>query len=140
MTIEQTLVLIKPDGVALGYTEDILGYYLRAGLQIVSRVPVYFTEDKAKEFYRDHKGRPYFFGLVKAMSCGPALMLILEGEDAIAEARRVNGVYHPDASLAAEGTIRHDFKSANGPFNTAHSSDSKKARDHEEEVALSCQI
>lgn len=139
MTIQQTLVLIKPDGVMKGSSciDGIKARYVAAGLSIKFEYPVYFSQEDAGEFYLEHKGRFYYEGLVLAMSSGPCRAIILEGENAIEEVRRLNGPTDP--SKAPEGTIRCDFRSAGGPFNTVHASDGLVAFTRELGVVIEVQ-
>lgn len=123
--IELTFVLIKPDGVMKGVVEDIIQRYLDASLRILQRLPVVMDIDTAREFYSEHKDRFFFEGLILSMISGPCVALILEGENAVKVVRALNGATNP--AEAEPGTIRHDFRSAGGPFNTVHGSDSRAA-------------
>ena len=129
MAREKTVVLIKPDAVYAGQAADIIGRYLENGLQILYRDERRFSEAEAKAFYSEHVGRFYFPGLVLAMTSGPLVALVLEGENAIAKVRDLNGLTDPNK--ASLGTIRHDFRSAGGPFNTVHASDSARSATRE---------
>ncbi len=122
MAIERTLVIIKPDAVMMGYTDQIRQRYLDAGLNIQAEFDVQLLEPEASLLYAEHSGRPYFAGLVLAMTSGDVIALILEGESAVSKVRELNGATKP--SEAKPGTIRHDFPSAGGPFNVVHASDS----------------
>jgi len=132
--MELTLAVIKPDGVMKGVVEEIKNRYHEAGLVIVREVRMRPDLDQVRELYRDHKGRFYFEGLVLSMVSGPCHVLILSGNDAVQTVRRLNGATNPDK--AEPGTIRHDFKSAGGPFNTVHGSDSSEAYEREKKVLL----
>lgn len=131
---EQTLVLIKPDGVLMGCNLAIQEVYERAGLRILMDYELHFSREEAVQFYADHQDKFYFAGLVLAISSGPCHVLLLEGEDAIRLVRELNGATNP--AEAEPGTIRHDFRSAGGPFNTVHASDSKKSYEREHEIVL----
>ncbi len=130
--VEQTIVLIKPDGVMMGAVEEIKQRYLNAGLTIVQEKALVMRELQARDFYREHESKPFFFGLVLAMTSGPSVALLLEGENAIRAVRDLNGAFVPRE--AKPGTIRHDFQSAGGPFNTVHGSDSSGAAKREMEI------
>ena len=132
--MELTLAVIKPDGVMKGVVEEIKNRYHEAGLVIVREVRMRPDLDQVRELYRDHKGRFYFEGLVLSRVSGPCHVLILSGNDAVQTVRRLNGATNPDK--AEPGTIRHDFKSAGGPFNTVHGSDSSEAYEREKKVLL----
>lgn len=134
MPFESTVVLIKPDEVMMGVAEKIIERYLAAGLELYKRQDFRFLPRQAELFYAEHSGRFYFPGLVLAMSSGPSVALMLHGSDAIARVREINGATDP--SKAAPGTIRHDFRSAGGPFNTVHGSDSVAAAFREMEIVF----
>lgn len=134
MTVEQTLVLIKPDAVLMGCAEAIKKRYLDVGLKIVVDYPLHFSMEAASDFYQDHAGKFYFPGLLLALSSGTCRVLLMEGEKAIEVVRDLNGPTNP--ANAPEGTIRHDFRSAGGPFNTVHGSDSHEAFVHERNVVI----
>ena len=127
--METTVVLIKPDGVAMGFTESIINRYVEAGLRVLCRGTYRMTADQAKQFYAEHEGRFYFAALILAMTSGPIEMLFLEAEYAVQLVRSMTGATDP--SKAAQGTIRHDFRSAGGPFNTVHASDSLASAERE---------
>lgn len=122
MPIEKTLVIIKPDGVRKKTIRAIFERYTTAGLKIVSFRRGRMSEEMAEAFYAEHRGRPFFDGLVLAMTSGQCIYLTLEGDNAVARVRDVNGATNPKE--AKPGTIRHDFPSAGGPFNMVHGSDS----------------
>ncbi len=123
MDLERTLSIIKPDAVLKNETQAILKRYVSIGLKIVGiSQPIILTEEFIVKFYEEHRGKPYFEGLVLAMLSGPCVLVVLEGENAIQKVRELNGATDPRA--AAPGTIRHDFPSAGGPFNMVHGSDS----------------
>jgi nucleoside-diphosphate kinase len=130
MANEQTLVLIKPDAMLMGNNLAIQEVYERAGLRIIMGYELQFSRDDAESFYQDHVEKFYFAGLILAISSGPCYVLLLESENAIELVRELNGPTDP--AKAPPGTIRHDFRSAGGPFNTVHASDSKEAfaREH----------
>lgn len=127
--VEQTLVLIKPDGVMKGVTEAIIQRYLDEGLSVVKRRNLTMKAPLAKHFYHEHEGKFYFEGLVLAMISGPLVAVLLRGKNAIEVVRKLNGATDP--AKAESGTIRHDFRSAGGPFNTVHGSDSPEAYRYE---------
>lgn len=123
MSTERTLLIVKPDGVANGYTAPIIDRLNQAGLKIVGEYNTKFTKEQAQEFYfEEHKDKPYFAGLYLFMSSGPIVVLDLEGEDVVKKVRALIGATKPEN--AEPGTIRHDFKSAGGPCNVVHASDS----------------
>lgn len=103
----------------------IIDLYLVAGLNVYARKKIHFSSHQVKVFYGEHAGKFYFPALVLAMTSGPSIAMVLQGEDAVARVRELNGATDP--SKAAPGTIRHVFRSAGGPFNTVHGSDSVEA-------------
>ena len=133
--VEQTLVLIKPDGVMKRVVAEIKQRYLDAGLRIVQERTIVMPEFRVREFYAEHTGKSFFEGLVLSMTSGPIVALVLEGEDAIKKVRALNGATDP--SKAEPGTIRGDFRSAGGPFNMVHGSDSPEAVIREIQIAFS---
>lgn len=122
---ERTLVIIKPDGVLRGCAEEIIERYSRAGLEIIRRTTLKLSRSIAENFYGKHRGKFFFEGLTLAMSSGNVVALLLEGRDAINKVRKLNGATDPNK--AEPGTIRYDFRSAGGPFNMVHASDSPEA-------------
>ncbi len=125
MPLERTLIIVKPDGFKNGWTDDILARYTDAGMTILTQQTLRLSELQAEAFYHEHAGKFFFTGLVLSMTAGPVVVAMLEGEDAITTVRALNGATNPAEALP--GTIRRDFRSAGGPFNTVHSSDSPEA-------------
>lgn len=121
---QRTLAIIKPDAVASA--SDIVAMAEQRGLRVVARKTVRLTRAEASLFYREHSARPFFAGLVEFMCSGPAVALILEGEDAISGWRQMMG---PTNSLQAKSdartrkTIRARF-GTDGQRNAVHGSDS----------------
>lgn len=107
MTREQTLSIIKPDAVAANHIGEILKRFEKAGLKIVASRMLHLSLEQAKAFYAVHAHRPFFQELVSFMITGPVLVLVLEGEHAIAQNRALMGATNPKD--AAPGTIRKDF-------------------------------
>jgi nucleoside-diphosphate kinase len=99
--------MIKPDAVANGYVGDILNVIRDSGFRIAGMKMRHIARPEAEAFYAVHKERPFYPSLVKFMSEGPVVVLVLEGEDAIAKWRDVMGATNP--ANAAEGTIRKKF-------------------------------
>ena len=107
MAIEQTLSLIKPDGVSRGFIGEVIGRFEKAGLKIRALKMVHLTLEQARAFYAVHQERPFFDSLTTFMSSGPIVALILEGDNAIQQNRDLMGA--TDYRQAAPGTIRADF-------------------------------
>ena len=120
MAVEQTLSIIKPDGVQKNLIGEIYSRFEKAGLEIVAARMMHFTQEQAEGFYAVHKERPFFNDLVSYMTSGPVVVQALQGEDAIAKNREIMGATNPDD--AAPGTIRKDF-AASIEENVVHGSD-----------------
>jgi nucleoside-diphosphate kinase len=121
MAIERTLSIIKPDGVEKGVIGEVIARFERSGLKPVAMKLVHLSRAEAEGFYAVHKARPFFGDLVKFMTSGPAVLLVLEGEGAVLRNREIMGATDP--RKAAEGTIRKDF-ATDIEKNTVHGSDS----------------
>jgi len=107
MAIEQTLSLIKPDGVSRGLIGEVIGRFENAGLKIRALKMVHLTLEQARAFYAVHQERPFYESLTDFMSSGPIVAMILEGDNAIQKNRDLMGA--TDYRQAAPGTIRADF-------------------------------
>ena len=121
MAIERTFSIIKPDAVAKNVIGKITSRFEKAGMRIVASRMEHLTVEKAKGFYAEHDGKPFFEDLVAYMSSGPVIVQVLEGEGAIALNRELMGATNP--AEAAEGTIRADFAESIDA-NAVHGSDS----------------
>ena len=107
MAVEQTLSIIKPDGVEKNLIGEIYSRFEKAGLTIVAARMLHLTKEQAGDFYAVHKERPFFNDLVAYMTSGPVMVQALEGEGAIAKNRDIMGATNP--ADAAPGTIRAEF-------------------------------
>lgn len=107
MTVEQTLSIIKPDGVQKNLIGEIYSRFEKAGLEVVAARMMHLNEGQAKGFYDVHKERPFFKDLVSYMTSGPVMVQVLSGENAIAKNREIMGATNP--AEADPGTIRADF-------------------------------
>jgi nucleoside-diphosphate kinase len=107
MTVEQTLSIIKPDGVQKNLIGEIYSRFEKAGLEVVAARMMHLTTEQAQGFYEVHKERPFYNDLVSYMMSGPVMVQALSGEDAIAKNRDIMGATNP--ADAAPGTIRADF-------------------------------
>lgn len=131
MAIERTFSIIKPDATKRNLTGAINAVIEKAGLRIVGQKRVKLAEAQAKEFYAEHKERPFFGELVTFMTSEPIVIQVLEGENGIAKYREVMGATDP--AQAGEGTIRKLFALSKGE-NSVHGSDS--AASAQREIAL----
>jgi nucleoside-diphosphate kinase len=107
MAVEQTLSIIKPDGVQKNLIGEIYRRFEQAGLKIVGARMAHLSKDEAEEFYAVHRERPFFNDLVRYMTSGPVMIQVLEGEGAVDRNRKIMGATNP--AEADEGTIRADF-------------------------------
>ncbi len=107
MTIERTLSIIKPDGVAKNIIGEVYNRFEKAGLKIIAAKMLHLSREQAEGFYAVHRERPFFKPLVDFMLSGPVMVQVLEGEDAITKNRELMGATNPQD--AASGTIRADF-------------------------------
>jgi nucleoside-diphosphate kinase len=126
--VEQTLVIVKPDGVQRGLVGEIIGRLERRGLKIVAMKLMQITDELARKHYGVHEGKPFFEGLVSYITSGPVVVFVLEGKKAIEATRSTVGATNPVA--AAPGTIRGDLAVEIGR-NLIHASDSPESAQHE---------
>jgi nucleoside-diphosphate kinase len=128
MAIERTLTIVKPDAMAAGHAGDIIKLYEANKLKIVAARLVNLSKSEAEGFYAVHRGKPFFASLTEFMSSGPALVMVLEGENAISRLREVMGATNP--ANAALGTIRKLYAS-NIERNAVHGSDAPETAAYE---------
>ncbi|KAI8823655.1 nucleoside diphosphate kinase, partial [Fimicolochytrium jonesii] len=133
---EKTLALLKPDVSRSAHKDEIIQLINQSGLKIADEKVLTFTADKAKEFYREHEGKPFFDGLVQWMTSAPIYALILEGENAIKRWRELAG---PTDSTKAKETaptsIRGRF-GTDGQKNAVHGSDSPASAAREIDIVF----
>jgi nucleoside-diphosphate kinase len=120
MSVEQTLSIIKPDGVQKNLIGEIYGRFEKAGMEIVAAKMLHLSKDQAEGFYAVHSERPFFNDLVSYMTSGPVMVQALQGDDAIAKNRDLMGATNP--ADADAGTIRADY-AASIEENIVHGSD-----------------
>ena len=118
--MQRTLSIIKPDGVSRGLIGDVAGRLEKNGLRIVAMKMIHMTKAQAEGFYAVHRQRPFFGSLTEFMSSGPAVVMVLEAEDAISRYRELMGA--TNFKEAAPGTIRADF-ATDIEKNVVHGSD-----------------
>jgi nucleoside-diphosphate kinase len=122
--MEKTLSIIKPDGIARGLIGEVIKRLENNGLKIIAMKMLKLTKAQAESFYSVHKERSFFQSLTYFMTSGPVVVMVLEGEDAIAKYRDIMGA--TDYREAAQGTIRRDF-ATDIEKNIVHGSDSPEA-------------
>jgi len=120
MEIEQTLILVKPDGVQRGLIGEIISRYERKGLKLIGLKLLQLPLVKAEELYAIHKEQPFYDRLIEFMTSTPIVAMAVEGKNAIKLARLINGVTDPLES--APGSIRGDY-STDITYNLVHASD-----------------
>ena len=120
MAVEQTLVIVKPDGVQRGLIGEIIGRLERRGLKIVALGLRVIDRELAERHYAEHVGKPFYAGLVEYIGSGPSVLMVLEGPAAIQVTRQTVGKTNP--AEAAPGTIRGDLGLMTGR-NLIHASD-----------------
>ncbi len=119
--MQQTLSIIKPDAVGKGVIGKIIDRFESNGLRIAAIKKLQLTDKIAGDFYAVHRERPFFGELVEFMTSGPVVVMVLEGENAVAKNRELMGATNPKE--AAKGTIRADFAESIDA-NAVHGSDS----------------
>ena len=124
MAVERTFSIVKPDAVAKNLIGDIYSRFEKNGLSIVASKMLRLSAAQAEGFYAEHKGRPFFPGLIEFMTSGPVMVQVLEGENAIAKNRELMGATNP--AEADAGTIRADFAESIGA-NAVHGSDAPES-------------
>ncbi|HEK3016211.1 TPA: nucleoside-diphosphate kinase [Proteus mirabilis] len=122
MAIQRTFSIIKPNAVKKNVIGAIYNRFESAGFSIVAAKMLHLTREQAEGFYGEHKGRPFFDGLVEFMTSGPIMVQVLEGENAIQRHRDLMGATNPDNALA--GTLRADYADS-FTENAVHGSDSE---------------
>ena len=125
---EETLIVVKPDGVSRGLVGEILGRFETKGFKIKRLQMIEMTKQQAEKFYDVHKDKPFFKELVSFITSGPVVGAVLSGKDAVSTARRMVGA--TKSWEAAAGTIRGDL-GMGLTDNTVHASDSGESYAHE---------
>ncbi len=126
--MQQTLVIVKPDGVQRGLVGKILARFEERGLKIVALKMVQVSHDLAEEHYAVHKGKFFYEGLVNYIGSSPVVAMVLEGHEAISVVRTMVGATRPWE--AAAGTIRGDY-ALMGLRNLIHASDAPETAANE---------
>ena len=129
---EQTLLLIKPDGVQRRLVGEIIGRIERKGLTVAALELRVVSDELARRHYAEHDGKPFFGSLLEFITSGPLVAAIVEGPRAVLALRQLAGATDP-VEKAAAGTIRGDF-GLETQFNLVHGSDSPASA--EREIAL----
>ena len=126
--IEKTYSMLKPDAVAAGHIGEIISRFERAGLVIEKMELTQVTPEQAAANYAEHEGKPFYDGLIKYITSGPVVKLVISGEGAVAITRKLMGATNPAEALP--GTIRGDFGLVMDA-NVIHGSDSPESAERE---------
>ena len=118
--MERSLSIVKPDGVEKGLIGEVIKRFEDNGLKIIGLKMVKMSKREAEGFYAIHRGKSFFENLTTFMSSGPAVVMVLEGDNAIQRVRDLMGATNPQE--AAKGTLRRQFGS-NIERNIVHGSD-----------------
>jgi len=119
--LERTLVIIKPDALCKKVVGKIITRFEQAGFKIQAAKFVWLSNQQAREFYQIHRGKEFYEPLVKFMSSNPSLVMVLKGENAIQQIRKISG--KTDSKKAKKGTLRRNF-GTDERHNVVHASDS----------------
>ena len=119
--LERTLSIIKPDAVERNLSEEIKKIFTKNNLKIKDSKKIHISKDEAAEFYKVHQSKPFYNELCAYLSSGPILVMILEGENAVAENRKIMGATNPKD--AEKNTIRKLY-GLSIDKNSVHGSDS----------------
>lgn len=126
--MERTLVIIKPDGVQRRFIGAIISRFERKGLKIAAMKLIKVSPKQAETLYEVHKKKPFYPGLLKFITAGPVVTMVIEGIGAVNVCRKLLGAtFGPDAD---PGTIRGDF-GASISYNLVHGSDSVESANRE---------
>jgi len=121
--VEQTLSIIKPDAVERNLEKEIKSFFQENNLKILKSKKVKISKEEASEFYKVHQTKPFYEKLCSYLSSGPIVVMVLEGEDAIAKNRKLMGATDPLKS--EEGTLRKMY-GISIDKNSVHGSDSSE--------------
>ena len=126
--MEQTFLMVKPDGVQRNLIGEIVSRFEKKGFQLKGAKLMSIPQELAETHYGEHKERPFFGELVDFITSGPVFAMVWEGENVIATARQMMGATNPKDSVP--GSIRGDFAVTVGK-NVIHGSDSKESAERE---------
>ena len=126
--MEQTLVLIKPDGMEKHIVGQVIDRFERVGLKVCGLKLIQLTQELLDTWYAHHKDKPFFGELSEFMTSRPVVALVLTGENAVAKVRDLVGP--TDSTKAAKGTIRGDFGESIQK-NVVHASDAAERAEFE---------
>lgn len=122
--MERTLILVKPDAMQRGLAGEVLKRFEQRGLKVVGLKLMRIDSALAEQHYAEHKGKPFFDGLVEYITSSPVVAAVFEGVNAVVAVR--GSVGSTDPSAAAPGSIRSDYGLERGR-NLVHASDSPES-------------
>lgn len=128
MAIERTYAMVKPDGVKRNLVGEVVGRIEAKGFRLVGMKLMQIRRETAETHYGEHKGKPFFEDLVAFITSGPVVAMVVEGENVIAEWRKMMGATNPKD--ATPGTLRGDFASTIDE-NVVHGSDAPATAERE---------
>lgn len=126
--MEQTYLMIKPDGVKRKLTGEIINRFEKRGFTLSAAKVMTISEDLAKKHYAEHVEKPFFPGLLSFITSGPVFAMVITGENVVKEARKMMGATNP--ADASPGTIRGDYATVMSE-NIIHGSDSTESAERE---------
>ena len=126
--MERTFVMIKPDGVQRRLIGKVIERLEQSGLKIVAMKFLHVSKELAEKHYEVHKGKPFYDGLIKYITSGPVVVMVIEGMNAIERVRTLVGATDPQKAMP--GTIRGDFAQHIGR-NIIHASDGEETAEKE---------
>ncbi len=129
--MEQTIVLVKPDGVQRGLIGEIISRFEHKGLKLASIKMISLTDSVLDEWYSHHKDKPFFPALKSYMKSYPVVAMLWEGIDVVATVRTMIGI--TKAREAQPGTIRGDFAMSQ-QYNLIHASENQEAAEREQRI------
>lgn len=131
--MEQTVVLVKPDGVQRGLIGEVIHRFERKGLKLASIKMISLTDAILDEWYAHHKDKPFFPGLKSYMKSYPVVAMLWEGLDVVSTVRTMIGT--TKAREATPGTIRGDFAMSQ-QYNLIHASENTEAAERERQIVF----
>jgi nucleoside-diphosphate kinase len=126
--MEQSLVLVKPDGVQRGLIGEVITRLENRGLRLVAARFMWVSTELAEQHYAVHAGKPFYAPLIEFITSSPVMAMVWEGPDAIASIRQTFGKTR--GTEADPGTLRHDF-ALQARYNIVHASDSPETAEFE---------
>jgi len=126
--MQTSLIILKPDALQRGLAGQILQRFERKGLRIAAAKLMWVPKEQAEKHYAEHKGKPFYDGLIQFVTSSPVMVLAIRGLEAIAVCRTLIGA--TNGRKADPGTIRGDLGMSGG-FNLVHGSDSEASAERE---------